>query len=481
MSEEILINVTSQEVRVARLQPEGILQDIYVERHAQHRLVGNIYKGRVHRLLPGIKAAFIDIGLDRSGFLHISDVGPLQQTDDIRNLLRVGQDIIVQVYKEALGSKGVRLTTQISLPSRYLVLTPDVYQIAVSQKILDEAEQERLMKMITPGQYGGYIFRTSAVGAAPQELEADKLFLDKIWADIILQRSKMQSRECIYQEIPSFLRLLRDLASVEISRIRVDDEQTVKAMRQFAQQYVPNLEQKIEFYAEKRPIFDIYGIEEEIEKALQRKVTLTSGGHLIFDQTEAMTTIDVNTGSYVGQGNPEELLLKTNLEAVATIAHQVRLRNLGGIIIIDFIDMEDPSHKIKLLETLQAALAKDPVYTEISELTSLGLVQMTRKRTSESLEHILCVTCPLCHHRGSIKSRTTVTLEIFRDLKRNAELFSWPGFLIVASQMIIDWLLTNEATKLAELEDQLGKHIKLRVESSYTQERFDILPGSEKE
>ncbi len=483
MSEEILINVTPREVRVALLE-NGNLQELHIERSLQQGLLGNIYKGRVNRLLPGIQAAFVDIGLERSGFLHGKDIlnniiG--SENKDLRELLHVGQDLLVQVYKDPLGSKGARLTTQFTIPSRYLVFTPGLKQVSVSQKINNETERQRLLSMLSPHEEGGYIFRTVAEGALQNEIEFDKEFLQKLWVEVKARAQQAKAGEVVYEDIPIVLRVLRDMAGFEVERIRVDNENAMVQMRDFAKRYVPQLTDRIEFYSDERPIFDIYSVEDELQKALQRKVYLKSGGHLIFDQTEAMTTIDVNTGSYVGRGDSEQTIFKTNLEAVESIGRQVRLRNLGGIIIIDFIDMEDPSHKEKLLQLLASVLAKDSSRTEISEMSSLGIVQMTRKRTRESLEHILCVNCPLCQKRGSIKSLATVVYEIFRELKRIAQVYPWSGFLVVASQLVIDYLLDEESTMLAELEVQLGKPIKLRTESSYGQENFDILPLSEKE
>ena len=485
MAEEILVNVTPREVRVALLE-NGVLQEIHIERNSRQGLLGNIYKGKINRLLPGIQAAFVDIGLERSAFLHISDLSGYENLVheagntpiDIRHILHLGQELLVQVYKDPLGSKGARLTTLYTIPSRYLVLTPGIFQIVVSQKITDIAERQRLMNLITPGERGGYIFRTAAEGVAQAELTTDKEFLNALWIEISTRARKAKAGEMIYAEIPMVLRVLRDLVGYDIERIRVDNEAAMLEMKDFARRYVPVLAERIEYYAGDRPIFDIYSVEDELQKTLQRKVYLKSGGHLVFDQTEAMTTVDVNTGSYLGHTNLEQTIFKTNLEAVEAIARQVRLRNLGGIIIVDFIDMADLAHKAHLIQSLTTALAKDSVRTEVSELTSLGLVQMTRKRTRESLEHILCVPCPLCQRRGSIKSYTTVCYEIFRELKRIAENYSWTGFLVMASPETVNFLLEEESMMLADLEARLGKPIKLCAELSYTQEHYDILPMS---
>jgi ribonuclease G len=338
-----------------------------------------------------------------------------------------------------------------------------------------------MLGLITPSEQGGFIFRTAAEGITQAEIEIDKEFLNTLWKEVKNRAQGSKPGELIYEEIPIVLRVLRDIVGYDVERIRVDNEAAATQMREFAQRYVPNLTERIEYYGIDRPIFDVYSVEDELQKALQRKVSLKSGSYLVFDQTEAMTTIDVNTGSYLGSSNIEQTIFKTNLEASVAIARQIRLRNLGGIIIIDFIDMEDPAHKEQLLSSFSQALAKDSVRTEISELSSLGLLQMTRKRTRESLEHILCVPCPVCQSRGSIKSLSTVAYEILRELKRVAQIFPWSGFLVLASQPVVDYLLDEEATMLAESEAQLGKPIKLRVESSYTQENYDILPLSDKE
>jgi ribonuclease G len=486
MSQEILINITPREVRVALLN-SGILQEIYIERRLHQGLLGNIYKGRVGRLLPGIQAAFIDIGLDRSAFLHISDMGVASaeveagKHVDIRNFLTAGQEVLVQVCKDPLGSKGARLTTQFTIPSRYLVFTPGLRQVAVSQKITDENEQQRLTAMITASEQGGYIFRTAAEGVTQAEVDVDKEFLQTLWAEVALRSRQVKPTEIIYEEIPIVLRVLRDLVGYDVEKIRVDHHEVMLKMKAFAQRYVPALVGRIEYYQSDKPIFDLYSVEEEVRRALERKVSLKSGGHIVIDQTEAMTTIDVNTGSFLGATNLEQTLFKTNLEAVEVIARQVRLRNLGGIIIIDFIDMTEPLHKEHLLQSLANALAKDDSKVQVSELSSLGLVQLTRKRTRESLEHVLCVTCPLCQKRGSIKSLETLCYEIFRELKRIAQHYPWLGFIVIASPNVVDELLNEESTMLADLEIQLGKPIKLQAEASYVQERYDILPLSEKE
>lgn len=480
MSKEVLINMTPREVRVALLE-NGMLEEIHIERHLRQGLLGNIYKGRVNRLIPGIQAAFIDIGLERAAFLHVSDMGLAHDTDDftgvdIRDYLSTGQEILVQVYKDELGSKGARLTTQFTIPSRYLVLTPGVAQIAISQKITAEEDRQRLQNLILPGPHGGFIFRTAALMASQKEINDDREFLNALWAEIAARAKQAKATATIHEEISIAFRVLRDFVGPDVEKIRVDNEEGVALMQSFAARYVPALATRIEFYHASQPIFDLYNIEEELQKALQRKVYLKSGGHIVFDQTEAMTTIDINTGSYLGKSNIEQTILRTNQEAAEVIARQVRLRNLGGIIIIDFIDMIDPAHKAQLLQRFNAVLAKDSAKTQISELSSLGLVQMTRKRTRESLEHILCVQCPLCHSRGSIKSVETVCYEVLRDLQRAAQTCDWSGFLAIVAPEVEQELSQESMLLLTDLETRVGKPIKLRAEHSYSQEHYDILP-----
>jgi ribonuclease G len=349
-------------------------------------------------------------------------------------------------------------------------------QIVVSQKITDEEERKRLQTMITPCKQGGFIFRTAAESVNQANVDADREFLITLWKEVAKRAKSAASMTMVYEEIPIVLRVLRDLVGLDVEKIRVDNLESAVQMRTFAERYVPTLATRVEFYEGPTPIFDLYNVDAELQLALHRNINLKSGGHLVFDQTEAMTTIDVNTGSYVGHINLEQTIFRTNLEAVDIIARQIRLRNLGGIIIIDFIDMQDVAHQQQLLESLTNAMAKDSVRTQISELSSLGLVQMTRKRTRESLEHILCVPCPLCQKRGSIKSLPTVCYEIFRELQRAAQLYPWPGFVTVVAPIVAAELLNEQSTMLADLEAQFVKPIILRVDDSYVQEQFDILP-----
>ena len=488
MSEEILINVTPRETRVALVE-NGALQEVYIERARRRGLVGKIYRGKVCRVLPGMQAAFVDIGLERAAFLHASDARPRTvdavaenngTVADITRLLHEGQVISVQVIKDPLGTKGARLTTQITIPSRYLVFVPNIANVGISQKIEDEQERVRLRDIIqlfmTDQDGGGYIARTAAEGASSDALRADMLFLSKLWQSVSETEKTAKPGTAIYDDLPLTIRVMRDMLGEQIEKVRIDSRESYSRAQEFCNQFMPDLNTVIEYYPGERPIFDIYGIEDEIHKALDRKVQLKSGGYLILDQTEAMTTVDVNTGGYVGHRNLEETIFKTNLEAAQSIARQLRLRNLGGIIIIDFIDMSDEEHKRQVLRALQKCLDRDHVKTQITEVSSLGLVEMTRKRTRESLEHVMCETCPTCSGRASLKTAETACYEIFREILRESRQFDTEQLLVLASQEVVDLLLDEESTSLAELEAFIGKPIKFQVESLYTQEQYDVVP-----
>ena len=487
MSEELLINVTPQETRVAYVE-NGVLQEVHIERARRRGLVGNVYKGKVSRVLPGMQAAFVEIGLERTAFLHASDIVQTavqkqengdRSTETIMELLREGQEIIVQVVKDPMGSKGARLTTQISIPSRYLVYMPGADHIGVSQKIEDEAERQRLKDIIN--RYadefdpGGYIIRTVGEGVGDEAIYSDMRFLQKLWNAIKEHSETDTCGTLIHEDLPLVMRTMRDLSGTEIEKVRIDSNETFNKVYKFASKFIPELANCIEYYPGERPIFDIYAIEDEIRKALERKVALKSGGYLIIDQTEAMTTVDVNTGAFVGHRNLEETIFKTNLEATQAIVRQLRLRNLGGIIIIDFIDMQDPEHRRQVLRALEKNLERDHAKTHISEVSSLGLVEMTRKRTRESLEHVLCETCPTCNGRGSLMTAETVCYEIFREIMREARQFEAQQFLVLAAQPVVDMLLDEESTSVAELEEFIGIPIRFQVESEYTQEQFDVV------
>ncbi|MCK4674777.1 MAG: ribonuclease G [Gammaproteobacteria bacterium] len=481
MSKEILINVTPQEIRVAILE-NGILNDLYIERSRNRGLVGNVYKGKVVRVLPGMEAAFVEIGLEKAAFLHVSDVADKNknhpETVHVGQVLREGQEILVQVLKDQLGTKGARLTTNITIPSRYLVFMPNADNIGVSSRIENEEERERLKSDLLEQKHrnkdAGYILRTAAEVADKDDLASDIKYLNRLW-DNINNTSEIKAGSVVHKDLPIFLRVLRDMVDEDLEIIRVDSRETSNLMLEFAEKYVPEVAEFIEHYPGERPVFDLHGVEDEIQKGLERKVQLKSGGYLIIDQTEAMTTIDVNTGGFVGSRNLEETIFKTNLEAAQGIARQLRLRNLGGIVILDFIDMLVEEHKRQVMRALEKALEKDHARTCISSVSSLGLVEMTRKRTRESLEHVLCDTCPTCDGRGSIKTAETVCYEIFREILREARQFDARELLVLAASDVVDLLVDEESGSLAELEGFIGIPIRFQVEALFTQEQYDVV------
>ena len=517
MSAELLVNVTPRETRVALID-SGVLREIFIERANRRGLVGNIYKGRVCRVLPGMQAAFVDIGLDRAAFLHASDIADTaaQQVRDapvpgeggttaartepvsmlrngaaITDLVHDGQEVLVQVIKDPLGTKGARLTTHVSIPSCYLVYMPGAGTIGVSQRIEDEDERKRLRDVVrdcarraggndsAPGEdwtlEDGYIVRTAAEGCSEAIVDADMAFLRKLWASVHAQAAAVNGPGIVHEDLTLVIRTLRELSASSIERVRIDSRETLGRVLDFTDRFLPEMSSRIELYTGEGPIFELYAVEDEIQKALHRKVQLKSGGHIVIDQTEAMTTVDVNTGGFVGHRNFEETIFKTNLEAAQTIARQLRLRNLGGILIIDFIDMSNETHKRQVLRALEKALARDHTRTHISNVSPLGLVEMTRKRTRESLEHVLCDPCPTCSARGSIKSADTVCYEIFREILREARQFDTERLLVIASPEVTDQLVDEESSAFAELEAFIGKPITLQVESLYSREQYDVV------
>lgn len=491
MSEEILINISQRETRVAIVE-NGILQEILVERTKNHGIVGNIYKGKVARVLPGMQAAFIDMGLDKAAFLHMDDMintsdgtaivaegvcENLVSKKCISEFLQSGQEIVVQVIKDPLGTKGARLTTRIALSSRFLVFMPELTHVGISTRIDNVEERERLKTIIETltDLKCGYIVRTAAEGVSEEIIISNMEYLTKQWVKMQKRMQQAKFGEVIYEDLPLSLRALQDFVSQKTEKIRMDDTQVFESAVAFADIFIPEMRDKLEYYQNDRPLFDLYGVEDEIQKALQRKVQLKSGGHLVFDQTEAMTTIDVNTGGFVGHRNLEETIFKTNLEASLSIARQLRLRNLGGIIIIDFIDMVDEEHKRQVLRALEKSLAKDHTKYTISEVSNLGLVEMTRKRSRESLEHILCEACPVCKGRGVLKTAETICYEIFREIVRAERAYSPKSYLVLASQSVMDKILEEEAKGLAQLEGNIEKSIKFQVDNLYHQEQFDVV------
>lgn len=489
MSEEILINVTPVETRVALVE-NGMLQEVHIERSLRRGIVGNIHLGKVVRVLPGMQAAFVDIGLERASFIHASDImsRDIEGMEDrnaqvalIQDVVREGQKLLVQIVKEPIGTKGARVSTHLSVSSRLLVYMPKTRHVGISQRIEDEEERERLREALQDSaekegldEPGGFIVRTAAEGAGAEEMRADMLFLLRLWA-AVEKRLKADSPSVVYTDLPLYQRTMRDLVRPQLERIRIDSRETFEKVKEFANEFVPEVSEAIEYYSGERPIFDLNGIEDEVQKALSRKVQLKSGGYLIVDQTEAMTTVDVNTGAFVGHRNLEETIFKTNLEAAQALARQLRVRNLGGMIIIDFIDMHDAEHQRQVLRTLEKVLAKDHAKTTITGISELGLVQMTRKRTRESLEQILCEPCPSCQGRGTLKSAETVCYEIFREILREARAYENKTYLVLASQTVVDRLLDEESNSVADLEEFVGKPVKFQVEVMYTQEQFDVI------
>lgn len=483
---ELIINVTPSESRVALIE-NGILQEIHIERHTKKGLVGNIYKGKVSRVLPGMQAAFVDIGLDKAAFLHASDIAIYDELaeelkssnferKDIRELVREGQSIVVQAVKDPIGTKGARLTTDITLPSRYLVFMPSVTHVGISQKIEEDSERERLKSIVSVlcNESGGYILRTAAEGVSEQELLQDANFLKRLW-DKIQSRNKGKQIQVLYEDLPVARRVLRDFVGTQIDRVRIDSNLTFQELISFTKEYVPELSDKLEYYKGELPIFDLYDVENELQRALGRRVDLKSGGYLIIDQTEALTTIDINTGAFVGHRNLEETIFNTNIEATSAIARQLRLRNLGGMILIDFIDMNELDHKRRVLHSLEVNMAKDRAKSNIHGFTSLGLIEMTRKRTRESLEHLLCGECPVCKGRGSIKTIETICFEITREIVRVNKAYNADKFVVYASAVVCDALLGEESHILAELEAFVEKQIKVHVEPLYHQDKFDVV------
>ncbi len=495
MGQDILINWSPQETRVAVIE-QGVVQEVHQERALERGLVGNVYLGKVSRVLPGMQSAFIDIGLDRAAFLHVADLLPNiaakhakakpEQGDQVIEIsdpalaiekqIFEGQSILVQVLKDPIGTKGARLTSQISIAGRLLVYLPQDQHIGVSQKIpfaQREALRQRLVAL-TESQ-GGFILRTNAEDATDEELAEDIAYLRKTWQRIKTAASTRPPMTLLHEDLNLLQRVLRDLVDVQTQSIRVDSKEQTALLQQFAKEFMPATWEKIQHYTGERPIFDLYHVDEEIDRALGRRVDLKSGGYLVIDQTEAMTTVDVNTGGYVGARNFDDTIFKTNLEAAQAIARQLRLRNLGGIVIVDFIDMSKDSHREAVLGEFRKQVAKDRVKTMVGGFSQLGLVEMTRKRTRESLAHMLSETCPACEGKGALKTPRSVCYDILREILREARSFNPREFRIVASPKVVELFLDEESQHLAGLSDFIGKPISLQSESAMTQAQYDIV------
>jgi len=479
MSDELLINSGTGETRVALVE-NGLLQEAHIERANGSSVVGNIYLGKVIRVLPGMQAVFVDIALSRSGFLHVSDCSDDREAPEVTSLFHDGQKVLVQVVKASLGAKGARLTTQLSLSSRYLVFNPLSSNIRISQRIENEQERDRLRSMIDAlisetDIRGGFILRTAAESIGEDELREDMAFLLKRWKT--LQESLVDAPlpSLVYSDLPLELRVLRDLAGSQVERIRFDFSESFENALRFVDSYAPELKPRMELYNGPRPLFDLYGVEDELAKALRSSVPLKSGGSLVIEQTEAMTTVDVNTGTFIGSRNLEETILKTNLEAATVLARQLRVRNLGGIIIIDFIDMESGGHKRQVIRALEKALDRDRAKTMIAEVSTFGVVEMTRKRTSESLEHQLCEACQSCGGSGRVKTVETLCFEIFREIIRASSQFESNQILVLGSEAVVGHI--QEAPEyLGKLLEIVGRPIEFKVEPLYLQEQYDIIP-----
>ncbi len=485
MSEELLINVTPQETRVARVE-NGVLTEIFIERIQKSGMIGNIYKGVVQRVLPGMEAAFVEIGLARAAFLHASDIAGAIVSDEsgersqksIRQLVSENEEVAVQIVKDPLGSKGARITSNLTAPARLLVLMPYDPSIGVSTRIECEQERERLRAMVEElrvDKSHGFIVRTAAEGCSLEQLKRDHDFLLKVWQSIQDRLKSASSGDLIFTDLNLVLRTIRDLDRTVVERIRIDSRETYQLCMEFSEKYLPEVKPLLEHYPGERPIFDLYGVEDEIDRALGKKVMLKSGGHLVIDQTESMTTIDVNTGAYVGHRNLEETVFKTNLEAAQAIARQLRLRNLGGIVILDFIDMTVDEHKRQVMRMLEKSLERDAAKTQVCDVSPLGLVEMTRKRTRESLEQLLCSPCTTCDGRGTTKTAETVCFEITREIIRQVRQFEINSLTVLASPEVVELFNEDRSADLAELEEFVGLPIRLQGEQVYTREQFDVV------
>jgi ribonuclease G len=499
MANLLIVNATAQETRVAALE-NGLITDFYLERKRHRGVVGNIYKGRVSRVLPGMQAAFVDIGLEKAGFLYVADVhsehNPLEIEDGdedggengrggarrrrdvppIEEQLKEGQEVLVQVVKDPIGTKGARVTSHISLPGRHLVFMPTVDHIGISRQIASESERKRLRNIANEmrPRGGGFIVRTASAGISSRFLKHDMGLLVGLWNEMLERRGKVKAPAVLYEDLDLILRATRDLATAKLDKLVVDSHEQYDRIMEFIERYMPRFASRVELYVGKEPIFDAYGIEAEIQGALARNATLPSGGYLVIERTEALTSIDINTGRFVGKTTLEETILKTNIEAAAEIAYQLRLRNIGGLIIIDFIDMESASHRDQVYKALEKALESDRGRVKITRISEFGILEMTRKRTRESLEQMLCEPCPACTGLGRVKAAETVAHEMLRELHR-----CLPGLVeydvhVVAAPSVVALLTHRERTSLRELEERFGKKLHLRSDHGAPPDRYEI-------
>ncbi|MGA1845576.1 Rne/Rng family ribonuclease [Deferribacter abyssi] len=503
MSKEIIINSTVNETRVAILE-NGTVSEIYIERHNKKGVAGNIYKGKVVKVLPGMQSAFVDIGLEKAAFLHVADLIAENINEDmiyqnideeqtendidesvngkqqipIQDIIQEGQEIVVQVAKEPIGQKGARLTTHLTLPGRYLVLMPYYNHIGVSRKIEDEEERERLRNILTelkPNNFG-LIARTVSEGSSKEDLESDMDYLIRLWNKISEKMSSSHAPELLYKDLELLFRTLRDITTNDVKRIIIDNRSDYLKLKSFYREYLPNLDLEIKLYENSIPIFDYYNIEIEINRMFDRVVWLKSGGYIVIDQAEALTVIDVNTGKFVGKRNFEETILKTNLEAAKEIAYQLRLRNIGGIIIVDFIDMEKEEHIDKVLQTLNQEFKKDRGKVTVVNISPLGLFEITRKRVKESLTKALSENCPYCDGKGFIKSKVTVCYDILREIRRIAPYYEKKKIFIEAHSDVVDILLNNEKDSIDEIELMFNIAIEVKANNTFHLEHYEVIP-----
>ena len=490
MGGEIVINATLEETRVALLEAGNHLSELYIERAKDASLVGNIYNGKVVKILPGMQSAFVDIGLERAGFLHVADVSSdldysifgeeIESTFPfdlpIEDLLQEGQDVFVQVSKDPIGTKGARVTSYITIPGRYLVIMPGVEHIGISRRITNTDERLRLKDLISSAkpQNFGFIVRTASEGCTEEELKKDIEFLMRIWENIQRKKERVSSPHLVYSDLNLTLRSVRDLLGHEADSLIIDSEKEYNKIVEFVNTYFPKLSDRIRHYDKQEQIFDAYGIELEIPKALGKRVWLKSGGYIVIDQTEALISIDVNTGKFVGKASLEDTILKTNIEAVKEVAYQIRLRNLGGIIIVDFIDMEKEENREKLFSVFQEAMKMDRAKCTILQVSELGLIEMTRKRVRESLGRVLCEPCPYCDGKGFVKSPTTVSYEILRELRKISSLKKSSRIIVTAHPSIMNLIYEEERERIEEIERENSLKIIVKAEKSYHQEYFEV-------
>ncbi len=503
MRSELIINVSPTETRIARLEA-GSISELIVERVQEAGFVSNIYKGKIVRVLPGMQAAFAEIGLERTAFLYVTDIAPELAIEEmmageeeelpperprldkrghrnipqIQDLVKEGQEVIVQIARDPIGTKGARLTSHVSLPGRFLVYMPTVNHVGVSRRIGDDKERKRLKELIQKSKGdapGGFIARTMCEGATVKELKQDMDYLIKLWTDIDSKKTEKPAPILLHRELGIVMRAIRDLFTPDVERIVIDSKEEMEKIQNFIESFLPRGRNVVQHYDGVEPIFDAYGIEVEISRALGKKVWLKSGGYIIIDQTEALCAIDVNTGKFVGKRNLEDTIFKTNLEAAKEIAYQLRLRDLGGIIIVDFIDMERPANREKVYQAFKESLRSDRSKTSITKITDLGLVEMTRKRTRESLSRLLCETCFYCDGRGYLKSKSTICHEIFRELKRGYSETACESIAVLVHPQVAEMLLDEEHPGLEDWEKKTGKKAAVKPREDYHMEQYDIV------